>query len=110
MSALTNAVVPASTLSRSSRLSAAEPALRDDRVGGFGGDEVLVAGERRAAGADGAKQDLVLLERRRLEHHADAVGQPPLGDAEARRSLEVVATAPAVGRRASSGCVLTVST
>ena len=82
MSALTNAVVPASTFSRSSAAEAAKTALRDDHGGGFSGDEVRVARERGAARAHGPKQDLVLLERRRLEHDPDAVGQTPLGDAQ----------------------------
>ena len=64
-----------------------------------------VARERRAAGADGAEQDLVLLEGRRLEHDADAVRQLPLGDAErlVRRSSRRPFRASASG--ASSGCV-----
>ena len=57
-------------------------AAGDDRMrGGAGRDEVLIARERGAAGADRAEEDLVLLERRRLEHDLHAVGQLPLGDA-----------------------------
>ena len=60
----------------------AEAAGGDDLRRGAGRDVVRVARERRAAGAGRAKQDLVLLERRRLEHDLHAVGQLPLGDAD----------------------------
>jgi hypothetical protein len=82
MSALTDAVVPGQHLIEIDPAERAETALRDHRIGRFRCDEVRVAGERQTAGADGAEDDLVLLERRRLEHDACAVGQRPLGDPE----------------------------
>ena len=45
------------------------------------GNEILIACQRHPSRADRAKQDLVLLERRRLEHDANAIGQRPFGDA-----------------------------
>ena len=60
----------------------AKTAVGHDRGGGGGRDEVPVAGERRATGAHGPKENLILLERRRLEYDPDTVGQPPLGDAQ----------------------------
>ena len=51
-----------------------KPALFDDLGGGCRWNEVRVARERRAAGADRAEHDFILLERRRLQHDADAVG------------------------------------
>src|SRR5207245_7548565 len=63
-------------------LEIAETALSDDLAGGFSRDEVLVAGKRRASRTHGPKQDFVLLERGRLEHDPDAVGQMPFGDAQ----------------------------
>ena len=105
----TDAVLPASTLSRSLSEARRDRPARSRR-GGFGGDEVLVAGERRAARADRSEQDLVLLERRRLEHDAHAVGQRPLGDPERVRSSTCSTRARATGSGSSSGCVLTVST
>ena len=89
---------------------ATETALRNDRIRGFRRNEILIARERRAPGADGAKHDLVLLERRRLQHDADAVGERPFGDAQRVGARDVLATAPAVGRRASKGLLLAVST
>ena len=60
----------------------AKPALRNHCVGRFRRNEVTVGRERRAAGADGAKHNLVFLERRRFQHDADAVGETPLRDAK----------------------------
>ena len=68
-------------LAQIDRRETPEPALADDLCRRFGGDEVLVARERRAARTEGAEQDLVLLERRRLQHDSHAVRQRPLGDA-----------------------------
>ena len=60
----------------------AEAALRNHLVGGFRRDEVAIARQGRAARADSAEKNLVLLERRRLQHDANAIGEPPLGDAQ----------------------------
>ena len=109
MSARTNAALPASFLLRSIGGQRPEPALGHDLVGGLGGDEVLVVGERRAAGAEGPEEDLVLLERRRLEHDAHAVGQRPLGDPR-RPSPTSSRRCQAWAASSSSGRVLTVST
>ena len=49
-------------------------------------------------GADGAEQDLILLQRRRLEHDGGAVRQRPLGDAGLGRAV-VFTIVPRVGRR-----------
>ena len=59
-----------------------EPAFRDHFVGGEGGHEIAIRGERGPARTDGPEQHLVGLEVGRLEHHARAIRQPPLGDAE----------------------------
>ncbi len=47
------------------------------RVGGGGGDVVFVFGQRCPAGSEGANQDLVVLEIRRLEEDAHPVGKLP---------------------------------
>ena len=54
-------------------------------VGGARRDEVGIARQRRAAGRGGAKQNLILFQRRRLEDDGGAVGQRPLGDAAGTR-------------------------
>ncbi len=60
----------------------AEAALRNHLVGGFRRDKVPIARQGCAARADGTEQNLVLFERRRLQHDTNAIGEPPLGDAQ----------------------------
>ena len=75
----------------------ADAAGGDELRRGAGRDVILVARERGAAGAARGEQDLVLLERRRLQHDLDAVRQLPLGDAD--RVLRRGARHGAAGRR-----------
>ena len=82
MNGRADATLPVSILRRSIALNLPRPPLGNRPAPPSGRDEVRVARERRAAGAEGAEHHLVLLERRRLQHHLDAVGQLPLGDAE----------------------------
>ena len=61
-----------------------EPAASEDLRAPDAGGQVLVGEERRAAGAEGRKEDLVVLEVGALEDHLEAVFELPLGDADFR--------------------------
>jgi len=67
-------------LAKIRRAELADAGDRHDLRGRPRRHEVLITRERCSPGARRAEHDLVLLERRRLEHHLDAVGQVPLGD------------------------------
>ena len=83
MSARTDAVVPASTLSRSSRLKPPRPPCAITASAVSAGMKSSSLASDIASRTDRPEQDLVLLERRRLEHNANAVGQRPFGDPHA---------------------------
>ena len=83
MNGRTATALPESSLSSVDRRQRADAAGRDHVVGDARGREVVVARERRAARRRRPEQDLIGLQRRRLEHDRGAVRQRPLGDAGA---------------------------
>ena len=109
MNGRTPTALPESMLVEHHGAELADAAGRHDVVGDARREEVGVARERRAARRGGAEQNLICLQRRRLEHDGGAVRQRPLGDARSGRGV-VLTIVPRAGGASISASPAAAST